>query len=240
MANNLQELLKQTEKLIKSEKENEALDLLKSELKNPLWTLKEQGEINSKINLLQKFLSQNDWALKLNKADKNTLIKMFNTEGYEIVVLDKLFEKFGNDLNKADLLKLGQVLLDDSISNEMKITYLNIFKDYEVKHEFDYHNTITNKTFKVNTAKDFSIQNFDKLFAVQDKLAAMFFKETSKEQLANQIMHAIYCYYFDDYSSIKYSKEELFEKVANYVERAFNNIYPEDAKFSAWINKILG
>lgn len=240
MENNLLTLLKETEKLIKAEKEDEALNLLQSELKNPLWSLSEQEQIKSKIEILKKFLKQNEWAIRLNKADKNTLIKMFNSEGYEIAVLDKLFERFGNQLNKADLIKLGQVLLDDSIGNEMKITYLKLFQDYEVKHEFDYHNTITGRTFKVDTSKDFSIQSFEKLFAVQDKLAAMFFKETSKEQLANQIMNAIYCHYFNDYSEVEYSKEELFDKIANYVERAFNNIYPEDKKFSQWINKILG
>ena len=240
MANNLQELLKETESLIKSEQESKALDLLKSELKNPLYSLKEQNEISNKIHLLEKFLNQNKWSLKLNKSDKNTLIKMFNSEGYEIAVLDKIFERFGKDLNQADLLKLNQVLLDDSVSNEMKITYLNIFKDYEVKHQFDYHNTLTNKTFKVDTAKDFSLQSFEQLFHVQDKLAALFFKETSKEQLANQIMNAIYFYYFNDYSKLEYSGEQLFDKIANYVERAFNNIYPEDKKFSEWINKILG
>lgn len=239
MENNLKELLIETEKLIKSEQEDKALDLLKSELNNPLWSLKEQEDIKSKITLLQKFLRQNEWALKLHKADKNTLIKMFNSEGYEIVVLDKLFEKFGNQLNKADLIKLGQVLLDDSISNEMKITYLKMFKDYNVKHSFDYHNTITGKTFKIDTATNFDIESFENLFKVQDKLAALFFKETSKEQLANQIMNGIYYYYFNDYSEIKYTPEELFDKIANYVERAFNNIYPEDKKFSAWINKIL-
>lgn len=240
MATNLQELLIETEKLIKNEKESEALDLLKSELKNPLYSLKEQNEINSKIQLLQKFLNQNKWSLKLNKSDKNTLIKMFNSEGYEIAVLDKIFERFANDLTKVDLIKLGQVLLDDSISNEMKITYLNMFKDYEVKHTFDYHNTITGKTFKVDISQDFSMQNFIDLFKVQDKLAALFFKETSKEQLANQIMNAIYCRYFNDYSQLEYSGDVLFDKVANYVERAFNNIYPEDKKFSDWVNKILG
>ncbi|MCQ2957215.1 MAG: DUF3196 family protein [Mycoplasmoidaceae bacterium] len=157
---------------------------------------------------------------------------MFNSEGYEIAVLDKLFERFGSSLNKADLIKLGQVFLDDSVSNEMKITYLNLFKDYEVKHVFDYHNTVQNHTFKIDVSKDFSLQSFEKLFKVQDKLAAMFFKETSKEQLANQIMNGIYSYYFNDYSKIKYSADELFDKIANYVERAFNNIYPEDKKFS--------
>ncbi|XQP55468.1 MAG: DUF3196 family protein [Mycoplasmoidaceae bacterium] len=240
MENNLKELLNETEKLIKAEKEDEALTMLKSELKNPLWSLKEQEQINQKIRALEKFLHQNEWALKLNKSDKNTLIKMFNSEGYEIAVLDKLFERFGNDLNKADLLKLGQVLLDDSISNEMKITYLNIFKDYEVKHEFDYHNTITGNTFKINTKDNFGLESFEKLFKVADKLAAMFFKETSKEQLAKQIMNAIYYHYFNDYSEIKYTSEELFDKIANYVEKAFNNIYPEDKKFTDWINKILG
>lgn len=239
MASNLQELIQETEKLIKSEQESKALELLQSELKNPLYTLKEQEQISSRITLLKKFLAQNDWALKLNKADKNTLIKMFNTEGYEIVVLDKLFEKFAKDLKKPDYIKLGQVLLDDSISNEMKITYLNIFKDYEVTYTFDYHNTNTDKTFKVDVTKDFSLGSFDLLFKVQDKLAALFFKETSKEQLANQIINSIYFYYFNDYSGLKYDAETLFDKIANYVERAFNNIYPEDKEFSTWIDKIL-
>ncbi len=164
---------------------------------------------------------------------------MFNFEGYEIAVLDKLFERFSGSLNNADFIKLGQVFLDDSVSNEMKITYLNIFKDYEIKHIFDYHNTNTNKTFKVDTSKDFSIMNFEKLFYVQDKLAALFFKETSKEKLANQLIAAIYFYYFNDYSDIKYTQDELFDNIVNYVERAFNNIYPENTKFSNWINKIL-
>lgn len=239
MENNIEQLLKETEKLIKEEKENDALTLLKTELKNPLWSLKEQEEIKQKINVLEKFLKQNEWALKLNKSDKNALIKMFNFEGYEIVVLDKIFERFGKNLNDSDLLKLGQVLLDDSISNEMKITYLKIFKDYEVKHKFDYHNVNTGKTFKVDTAKNFNLENYEKLFKVADKLAAMFFKETSKEQLASQVMNAIYCYYFNDYSQIKYSSDELFDKIANYIERAFNNIYPEDKEFVSWLNNIL-
>lgn len=239
MANNLNELLKETEQLIKQEQEKEALELLKSEAKNPLYSLKEQEIIQEKLHLLEKFVDQNNWALTLNKADKNSLIKMFNSDGYEIAVLDKLFERFANSISKTDCIKLGQVLLDDSVSNEMKITYLNLFKEYEIKHVFDYHNTVTGKTFKVDTSKNFAIDNFEKIFKVQDKLAALFFKETSKEQLANQIMHAIYCYYFNDYSDIKYSSEELFDKIANYVERAFNNIYPEDKKFSEWINKIL-
>ncbi|MCQ2747696.1 MAG: DUF3196 family protein [Mycoplasmoidaceae bacterium] len=239
MKNNLEKLLKQTEKLIKSERENEALSLLESNLNDPLFSLKEQEEIKAKIDLLKKFISQNKWALELNKADKNSLIKIFNTNGYEITVLDKIFERFATQLTKTDLLKLGQVLLDDSIPNEAKITYLNIFKDYEVKHVFDYHNTNTGRDFKVDTGKDFSISNFEKLFFVQDKLSALFFKETSKEQLSNQIVNAIYYYYFDDYAQIKYSKDELFDKIANYVERAFNSIYPEDKKFSEWITKIL-
>ncbi len=157
---------------------------------------------------------------------------MFNSDGYEIAVLDKVFERFAKSLNESDFIKLGQVLLDDSISNEMKISYLKIFKDYEVKYKFNYHNTITNKTFVIDTSKDFNLENFPILFQVKDKLSAMFFKETSKEQLVNQIMNAIYCYYFNDYSQIKYSQEELFEKIANYIERAFNNIYPEDEEFS--------
>ena len=47
---------------------------------------------------------------------------MFNSDGYEIAVLDKLFERFADSITKTDCIKLGQVLLDDSVSNEMKIT----------------------------------------------------------------------------------------------------------------------
>lgn len=239
MQNNINELLNKAEELIKAEQEDKALALLKEEEKNPLYNLDEQALIADRIKKLELFINQNKWALTLNRADKNTLIKMFNFDGYEIVVLDKLFEKFEKDLTKADYIKLGQVFLDDSISNEMKVTYLNLFKEYGVNHIFDYHNTNTNRTFKVDTSKDFTIGNFEKLFKVQDKLSALFFKETSKEQLANQIVNQIYWHYFNDYSEIKYSEDELFDNIVNYVEKAFNNIYPENKEFANWINKIL-
>ncbi|MCQ2957214.1 MAG: hypothetical protein MJ233_05355 [Mycoplasmoidaceae bacterium] len=60
MANSIEELLKETERLIKAEKEQEALALLESELRNPLYSLKEQNDIANKISILKKFLSQND------------------------------------------------------------------------------------------------------------------------------------------------------------------------------------
>lgn len=240
MSQDLNNLLEKTKQLIEQEKYQDVLDLLNKEIKNPLYDLDEQKIIQDRINVLNKFLKQISIDIRWEKADKNGLIKIFNTEGYEIAVLDKLFDKFGSSLTNTDYLKLQQVFLDDSVSNEMKVAYLNLFKDYGVNYKFDYHNTCTNKTFKVDVSKDFSLESNDLLFALQDKLNALYFKETSKENLAKQIVNSIYCYYFNTFDLIPYEVEDLFNKLVDYIEHAFAPIYKVDKEFSDWINLMLG
>lgn len=239
MESSLLTLLKTTEKLIEEKKETEALKMLQDDLKNPLYTLEEQDIIQARINRLEKFIKQTNVDAKWASASKNELIKIFNSEGYEVAVLDKLFDKYGNELDKTDFLKLQQVFLDDSVSNEMKIAYLNFFKDSDVKHTFTYHNTNINKTFEVDLTKDFSIGMDETIFKIYDKLQALYFKETSKDQLAKQIIYAIYYYYFGDYKQIPYDYDKLFNHIVDYVEHAFNSVSPASGEFANWINKIL-
>jgi len=239
MENNLKKLLDETAQLIKNEQYDNALALLKDELRNPLYTLDQQEVIKSRITTLNKFIKEVSIDTRWNKADKNELIKIFNSDGYELPVLDMLFEKFGKDLKVADYLKLQQVFLDDSVSNEMKVTYLNIFKDYEVKHTFDFHNTLIDKTFKVDTSKDFSLFTCELLYKVYDQLQALYFKETSKEALAKQVVNAIYYYYFGDFEQIEYDYDTLFNSIVDYVDHAFDNITPVKKEFADWVNEIL-
>jgi len=239
MQKELETLLNKTGKYIEQEEYVKALDMLKDELKNPLYSLSEQEVIKSRITALNKFLKQVSIDTRWSKASKNDLIKMFNSEGYELPILDLLFEKYGKDINKTDLIKLNQIFLDDGVSNEMKVTVLNVFKDYEIKHKFNFVNTLIGKTFIVDLTKDFSPASNDLIYMVGDKLAALYFKETSKETLAKQIINAIYYYYFGDFNKIKYSYEELFDHIVNYIERAFNDQYPVDKEFDKWLNKIL-
>jgi len=239
MEKQLEKILIQTENLIKAEKYEEALAVLKEEIANPLNSLEIQNELQAKYDLLTKFLKQNAWDLRLAKADKAGLIKIFNTEGYEHVVLALLLDKFAKQLTVADCYRLQQVFLDDSIPNQSKIQYLQMFKDGEIKFKFQYHNTLTNQTFEVDTSKDFDIYVFEDLFKVYDKLQALYFKETSKDQLARTLINSIYYYYFNDYSSLPYNGEELFNHIVDYVEHAFNSIYPSNDKFSNWINQLM-
>jgi len=239
MQNILNELIEQTAKLIEQEEYDKALDLLKEELKNPLYTLEQQEVIKTRILALNKFIKQISIDTRWNKADKNELIKIFNSEGYEYAVLNVLFDKFEKDLNPTDFLKLQQVFLDDSVSNETKVSILNYFKDSKVNHIFDYHNTLIDKTFKVDVSKDFSLYTSDLLYKVSDQLSALYFKETSKDTLAQQIVNAIYYYYFGDFKQIPYDYDTLFNSIVDYVDRAFDNITPVNKEFSDWINKIL-
>jgi len=239
MEKQLEKILIQTENLIKAEKYEEALAVLKEEIANPLNSLEIQTELESRYNQLEKFIKQNAWILKINKADKATLIKMFNTEGYEHVILHTLLDKFAKQLTVADFYRLQQVFLDDSIPNDSKIQYLNVFKDAEVNFKFQFHNTNTNQTFEVDVSKDFDIYVFEDLFKVSDKLSALYFKETSKEMLASELINAIYAYYFNDYSNLPYSGEDLFNHLVDYIEHSFNAIYPSNDEFSQWINQLL-
>lgn len=239
MKNNINDLLTKTANLIKENKYDDALQLLKSEINNPLFSLVEQKNIIDRIKKLENFIKQYNLKIRLNNATKNELIKMFNSDGYSIDVLGTLFDKHKNELITNDFLKLQQVFLDDGISNEMKIVYLQLFKDYEIKHIFNFHNTHINKTFKIDLAENFSIESNELLYKVLDQVQALFFKETSKESVAKQVIWAIYYYYFGGFELIKYNYEELTQHVIDFIDNAFNNITPVDKKFLEWINKIL-
>ncbi len=239
MKNTINDLLTKTASLINEDKYDDALQLLKSEINNPLFSLVEQKNIIDRIKKLENFIKQYNFKIRLNNATKNELIKMFNSDGYSIEVLGALFDKYKNELRTNDFLKLQQVFLDDGISNEMKIVYLQLFKDYEIKHIFNFHNTHINKTFKINLAENFSIESNELLYKVLDQVQALFFKETSKENVAKQVIWAIYYYYFGGFELIKYNYEELTQHVIDFIDNAFNNITPVDKKFLEWINKIL-
>ena len=213
MKNLINELLSKTANLIKINKYDDALQLLKSEIKNPLYSLSEQKIINDRIKKLQNFVNHYNFKIHLSIATKDELIKMFNFNGYSIEVLGVLFDKYKNELLESDFLKLQQVFLDDSISNETKIVYLQLFKDYEIKHVFDFHNSNTKKIFKINLTKNFSIESNELLYKTLDQVQALYFKETSKESVAKHII--------------------------DFADNAFNNMTPVDKKFLAWVNKIL-
>jgi hypothetical protein len=188
MKNTINDLLTKTASLINEDKYDDALQLLKSEINNPLFSLVEQKNIIDRIKKLENFIKQYNLKIRLNNATKNELIKMFNSDGYSIEVLGALFDKYKNELRTNDFLKLQQVFLDDGISNEMKIVYLQLFKDYEIKHIFNFHNTHINKTFKINLAENISIESNELLYKVLDQVQALFFKETSKENVAKQVI----------------------------------------------------
>jgi len=239
MEKNLEKIINLTKKLISEEKYEQALEILKEEKTNPLNDLTTQSVLEDRFDKLVKFMKQNELAIKWNKADKSTLIKYFLTEGYEFQVLSLLLEKYGKDLTVADYYRLQQVLLDDSIPNESKLQYLKMFKDEGIKFKFQFHNANTNATFEVDTSKEFDIYEFEELFSVYDKLEALYFKEVSKDNLAKQLINTIYYYYFNDYSKLEYKGDDLFNNIVDYIENAFNSIYPLNTKFGNWINKLM-
>ena len=188
MENTINKLLSKTADLIKANQHDDALQLLKLELKNPLFSLSEQKIITDRIKKLENFIKQYNFKTQLTNASKEQLIKMFNLRGYSVEVLGVLLDKYKNQLIENDFLKLQQVFLDDAISNEMKVVYLQLFVDYEIKYVFNFHNSLINKSFKIDLNKKFSIESNELLYKVLDQIQALYFKETSKESVAKQVI----------------------------------------------------
>ena len=221
----------QVKELILAEKESEALALLMKEQNNPLFNLEQQNLINTMIVQLTKFIKQKEQSYFLASSSKADLIKMFLTKNYDLVVLDCLLQKFAKTFDQKDFLKLQTIFLDENITNDLKINFLNIFKNYDIDYEFVFANNNFNKTTKINPSSQFQIIDNDLMRKVSSDLQAMFFKETTKENIANQIISKIYCYYFNHFDEIKYSPIELFDHIVNFIEYSFNSAYKVDKQF---------
>lgn len=229
----------QIKQLIVAEKESEALALLMKERNNPLFNIEQQNMINTMIIQLTKFIKhkeQNNFLATSSKAD---LLKMFITKDYDLVVLDTLLQRFAKSFDQKDFLKLQTIFLDENINNDLKINFLNIFKSYDLDYDFVFVNNNFKKTTKVNPKGSFQIIDNDLMHKVSRDLQAMFFKETTKENIANQIINKIYVYYFNHFDEIKYSPTELFDHIVNFIEYSFNSSYKVDPHFLNWLKKIL-
>lgn len=229
----------QIKKLILSEKESEALALLMQEQKNPLFNIEQQNMINTMIIQLIKFIKQKEQSNFLANSSKADLLKMFITKCYDLVILDTLLQKYAKSFEQNDFLKLQTVFLDENISNDLKINFLNIFKSYDLDYDFVFLNNNFSKTTKINPQSQFQIVDNDLMRKVSQDLQAMFFKETTKENIANQIVNKIYSYYFNHFDEIRYSSTELFDQIVNFIEYSFNSAYKVDQHFFNWLKKIL-
>lgn len=226
-------------KLIVSEKESEALALLIQEQKNPLFNIEQQSMINTMIIQLTKFIKQKEQSNFLASASKDDLLKLFITKGYDLVILDTLLQKYAKSFDQKDFLILQTIFLDKSITNDLKINFLNIFKSYDLNYDFAFLNNNFEKITKINPQNQFQIIDNDLMCKLSQDLQAMFFKETIKENIANQIINKIYAHYFNHFNEIKYSSTELFDHIVNFIEYSLNSAYKVDQHFLDWLKKIL-
>lgn len=232
---NFQDLIKE---LLNTDQYLKALDLLTDQSTNPLLNLQEQNIINTQLNGLLDFIKQNKNSEQINSYDKDKLIKAFLNKDYSLTILDVLLTKFIKQLTNNDYMMLNQVFLDQTIENNLKIIFLNIFKDWNINFEFNYFNNKTQKTFKINPVANFDLIDVIFLNRVYLDLTDLFFKDISKQNMAIQILIAIYNYYFFEYD-FQYDNNQLMHNIADFVEYTFNNLYPIDQSFLKWINKIM-
>lgn len=228
---NFKNFHEQVKKLIVAEKESEALALLMQEQKNPLFNIEQQNMINTMIIQLTKFIKQKEQSNFLSSSSKADLLKMFITKDYDLVILDTLLQKYAKTFDQKDFLKLQTIFLDENIANDLKINFLNIFKSYDLNYDFVFLNNNFKKTTRINPQSQFQIIDNDLMRKISQDLQAMFFKETTKENIANQIVNKIYTYYFNHFNEIKYSPTELFDHIVNFIEYSFNSAYKVDQHF---------
>lgn len=239
MKNEFKEIQEKTKKLITEENYSLALEMLMEEVTNPLFNLDEQNIINRQITSLTSFINQLNQYKIIENASKSDLIKLFLSSNYELTILNQLLEKYAAELNQNDLLRLNNIFLDENLSNEIKVNFLNIFKDFNIVYNFKFFNFNINQTFNINSKDDFEVENYETLKYIIDYVESLYFKETNKENIGIQLIHAIYYYYFNRYESISYQPSDLANNLIDLIEHTFNSQYEVDKEFLNWITKII-
>ncbi len=224
--------------LIKEEKYEDALDIIDDELEQPYVpnsilvsftrTRKEieiqlaQSKFDSEIESMTKFEMWN----KIYDEKKHKV---------DIVFLNILLEKFGEEFDELDFAVINKIFKDKKISNLDKSHLLFIIFDFDPDYKFTLYNNFLNKEFSfiprevVNTVipRELTIK----------KLEETFMKDPSKLEISYNLLQLLSSQYIPQ--EIPFSDDEIAQSITDLVNSFFGDSLNHQNEITDIITKML-
>ncbi len=224
------------DELTRNEKYNEVVDLIMSEIKNPLYTLNEQELLNNALSIAVK--NKNDKKLTVSKKD---LMNEYLSNHYNRYTFETLIAEFAQELTEREWQIIGQIFLDNEIDNQTKLSYFDtiISACANPNMEFNFYNNFTQNMFKINTKSTYSISSFAHFSEALNKLSNYYFKDVSKFKMGQKVVNDLFFAYFFD-CKFKYYNSGLGANIIEFIKFCFQENNNVDKDFIEFIAAITG
>lgn len=194
-------------KLVIEKKYSEAIEIIKEELQAPYIPL----EFDSKLTeLLTEVTFQMNEEYEGNKFSKFTREELFEKitnfgEG-SIYATMVFFERFRTEYKETEITTLKNILSSREIGNDLKIVILEQLKLNRFEGRCNFYSKPLKKEYEIDIQNQVFINKeplFTKTFS---RTSNLYYDEPMTNDLANNMIFAVYNHYFPDFSPIQSEK----------------------------------
>ncbi|MDR2846793.1 MAG: DUF3196 family protein [Mycoplasmataceae bacterium] len=189
---------------------------------------------NDLLEKTKKILQNATYEKKIDNFSRNELlINIFREHNLSIELFYKYIDKYKTDLTPFDLQYFNQIFSNKYIKNSNKLLIYKTFFENRTDFDFTYFNISLQKEFTINPSKDEILAQLVEINALIQKKC---FKTPSYISPIKQIMEDFFSYYFP--TPVPINKNELVDKVYNYINELMLGVKNTDNEFSQLVMKV--
>ena len=224
--------------LIKEEKYEDALAIIDEELDQPYLPnsilvsfLKTRKEIEIQ-------LAQSKYDQEIDSMNKFELWnKIYDEKNHkiDIVYINILLEKFGEELDEVDFAAINKIFKDKKINNIDKSHLLFILFEIDAQYEFTLYNNYLNKEFTF-IPRDV-VEKFIPRENTLKKLEDSFMKDPSKLEIAYNLLQLLSSQYIPE--EIPYDDDEIVQSITDLVNSFFDGSLEHQNEITKLLSNLL-
>ncbi len=224
--------------LIKQEKYEEALDVIDDELEQPYVPNSILVSFMKTRKEIEIQLAQSKYDEEIDEMSKFEMWnKIYDEKNHkiDIVFINILLEKFGEELDEIDFAVINKIFKDKKISNVDKSHLLFILLDIDAQYKFTLYNNYLNKEFSF-VPKDI-VNSFIPREETVKKLEEVFMKDPSKLEIAYNLLQLLSSQYIPE--EIPFSDDEIVDSISDLVNSFFGDSLNQENKITEMLSKLL-
>lgn len=195
-------------KLRLEKKHYEAIDVIKQELQAPYIPIEFDGKLNELLADVTFEMNETNQGNKFLKFTREELFeKITNYSEGSIYATIVFFERFKSEYKESEIKVLKNILNLKNINNDLKIIILEQLKLNCFKGKCNFYSKMSQKNYEIDIQKQKFVNEEPLFIETFSRTSNLYYDEPMTNDLANNIIFAVYNHYFPDFSPIKSEKE---------------------------------
>jgi len=195
-------------KLQMEKKYSEAVEIIQEELQAPYIPLEFEGKLSELLADVSFEINEENEGNKFLKFTREELLEKIKiySEGsiYAVMIF---FERFKADYKESEIKLLKNVLSLENVGNDLKIVILEQLKLNLFEGKCNFYSYSMKKNYEIDIQSQKFINEERIFIETFSRTSNLYYDEPMTNDLANNMIFAIYNHYFPDFSSIKSEKD---------------------------------